>query len=375
MTNINLLLESLTYLSNRAQGNTVDAFLERNKLNLGQHYSKVVELVTPIREMANILDKRIPISPGVLKRYFSNMDPSIDYSISIASTLFEFVAKIGFPDIKTATIQLKKTMDELVWLSIFTSFAPPNSDYTDPTCCEDFLTQIISLKMDPEIKCRVMDVYANRHRYMLEIQEILDAVSAELRTLEHIYAPLLERFDQLYMNEQFMHKLAGSRQMNLKDNVEIKLSPWIFKYNYIQFICSEQIRKDAVFVILGIFFPEIEGTLAKNIYNLSTNLPDALRTLGDRTRLSILEEIKKNDTYGTELSERFNLNKNTIYHHMDKLSKLDLVKFTIDKKRVYYELNRERIRDFIKALSLTLLDEDCVFKGSAIESPSSKDQT
>lgn len=67
---------------------------------------------------------------------------------------------------------------------------------------------------------------------------------------------------------------------------------------------------------------------------------DTFKALSDPVRLEILNMLKKNGRMNAgEISDKFDLSKATISHHLKILREQDLIYETKEKNFIYYELN------------------------------------
>lgn len=86
------------------------------------------------------------------------------------------------------------------------------------------------------------------------------------------------------------------------------------------------------------------------------NEREALQLLADPVKLDILLYISQVPHYGRELAERFGLSTATISYHMQDLLNKGLVSVSQQGKRVYYSLDRDRIRQVLEWLQRVLLE-------------------
>lgn len=72
------------------------------------------------------------------------------------------------------------------------------------------------------------------------------------------------------------------------------------------------------------------------------------KALNDKTRREILELLKEKDLSAGEISEKFNIAKPSISHHLDLLKQAELV--TSEKKGqfIYYSLNVTVFDELVK---------------------------
>ncbi|MDU7114624.1 MAG: autorepressor SdpR family transcription factor [Peptoniphilus harei] len=75
---------------------------------------------------------------------------------------------------------------------------------------------------------------------------------------------------------------------------------------------------------------------------------DTFKALSDPVRLEILNMLKKNGRMNAgEISDKFDLSKATISHHLKILREQDLIYETKEKNFIYYELNTSVFEDIL----------------------------
>ncbi len=67
------------------------------------------------------------------------------------------------------------------------------------------------------------------------------------------------------------------------------------------------------------------------------------QALADRTRLAILELLKKKELNVTEIVEQFAISQPSISHHLDILKRAGLVTSEKRGREVYYQYNKDAI--------------------------------
>lgn len=79
-----------------------------------------------------------------------------------------------------------------------------------------------------------------------------------------------------------------------------------------------------------------------------------LSLLADETRLRILKLLKKKEQNVTKIVESLKLSQPTISHHLRKLEEAGLVIKRQYKKWVFYEVNKNSLKSFIKNFGLEM---------------------
>lgn len=75
---------------------------------------------------------------------------------------------------------------------------------------------------------------------------------------------------------------------------------------------------------------------------------DTFKALSDPVRLEILNMLKKNGRMNAgEISDKFDLSKATISHHLKILREQDLIYEEKEKNFIYYELNTSVFEDLL----------------------------
>jgi len=74
------------------------------------------------------------------------------------------------------------------------------------------------------------------------------------------------------------------------------------------------------------------------------------KALGDPTRRSILEMLKKGDLTAGEIADAFNISKPSISHHLDILKQAGLVSAIKEGQFIHYSLSTTEIDEIIQWL-------------------------
>lgn len=74
-------------------------------------------------------------------------------------------------------------------------------------------------------------------------------------------------------------------------------------------------------------------------------------------KFEILKLLSEGPKYGMELASLLELSTATVSHHMALLLEAGFVSIRRESNRVYYELNRKKLRDFLDELRSSLLGQ------------------
>jgi ArsR family transcriptional regulator len=81
---------------------------------------------------------------------------------------------------------------------------------------------------------------------------------------------------------------------------------------------------------------------------------DILYLLADSTRLRILKILKKGEKNVSKIVEALKLSQPTVSHHLRKLEEAGLVLKRQYKRWVFYQVNKNLLKNFIKNFGLEL---------------------
>ena len=85
---------------------------------------------------------------------------------------------------------------------------------------------------------------------------------------------------------------------------------------------------------------------------------EGLKALSDKSKLSILDHIRNNRSYGQALDKETGLSTATISHHMSALINCGFIRMDRVENRIYYHMDKESVNRFLKQLSYYLLEGD-----------------
>ncbi|MFA1822863.1 ArsR/SmtB family transcription factor [Virgibacillus oceani] len=111
-------------------------------------------------------------------------------------------------------------------------------------------------------------------------------------------------------------------------------------YNRNHSIFSYDVKADIAISIAGmqLFEDLLDGA------NMEEKVIELARALSDKKRINIIRELNKAPHYGFELAQRLDLSSPTISHHMNVLFRLGLVTHTKYENKIYYEVNKDKLK-------------------------------
>ena len=115
-----------------------------------------------------------------------------------------------------------------------------------------------------------------------------------------------------------------------------------------------QDASDTDYLFLGVLFEQLAASVEHMVSD--EKLCKMLKALSDTSKFAILKSIRNDPAYGQELAERLNLTTATISHHMNSLINSGFITIEKQANRVYYQMDKHRVKQFIEQLQISLLD-------------------
>ena len=228
-------------------------------------------------------------------------------------------------------------------------FFSENWDVNPPVMGDDkALFEILDAELtDPAEKfdmiklCHHFDLY---HDYMIKLIEqtitlykeklpiFSEAISA---CMSYIESQLVENGAQFFkdklrltISDEFIYTLCPS--VYLIDSCMLTSIRWDFR------------------LIFGVHFFDKINLLANRVESTNEGVQDFLKCIADNTKLSIIQILKGEPMYGSQLAEKLNLTTATISHHMSTMLKLHLVYGEKKNNKVYFNLDQERLKQMLE---------------------------
>lgn len=115
---------------------------------------------------------------------------------------------------------------------------------------------------------------------------------------------------------------------------------------------SEEEEDDLFFHLFGINQPEFHQKSAVS----QSELMESFKTLADEKRIKMIQILSVTPSYGYELAQQLKLSNSTVSHHLSSLAALGIVKSKRKDSRVYYEVNKDRLKELMHAITATLVE-------------------
>lgn len=341
---VNVLLEAIAYMGRKSTGNTWER-MEEQIGKKGMEPSPVFQ--ESIRFLKEITLRLDTVSvPEDVQPLFENLEGFPRNTIGSASKAFFML--YGFletfhGDFSALVLRAREmTRRERAYhlalaLDMAEECAPETMD--DDT----FMRMVLSLSIPDTAKIAIMETYRDFPALMERLSgfmtKLLQAVQGELTHIQKLCQILRQKMDA----EGCASYLSRTSSFTPAQNVQYRLRPFVFGMDT---DLTTECDDNWVCMYCGVLREELLAMLS-TLRSTRDKVFDAFKLLGDRTRFELVCYLSDHSAYGQELSQRFDLSRNTIHHHMSKLSECGLVRCTADGNRVYYTLNKNRIRQLL----------------------------
>lgn len=209
---------------------------------------------------------------------------------------------------------------------------------------------------NPKLKERINEMLQNpletKERFCLLLRQFYEKVFKDIE--DQMYDKLLffkNRYSEIYSkdNAKFINKYLLTKSIDL-EKFETKVHVSYFHY-YLESSFSDE-DKNILWFILGAY----SDKYLLDEDNKETML-QLFKTLSDSKRYNIIELLSERPWYVYELADELNLSAATISYHLNMLLEFRLIKYERSDHRIYYSLDKERLKELLNKISKNLLKE------------------
>lgn len=343
----NLLIEALACLGRCANGHTWDRMEEQLK----RKNIVSTELFTQTLEQLKSLTARLdPL--GILRdtgamEDFRNLEGFPRNTVGTASpAFFVFYGLLerwhgDFRNLKDYVSAL--TPDQTAYhLALALNLADDQLQGSIPV--PSFLNMVLAQSLPDSSKIAILNLFRDLPgalaRMIGPVESVLTGIAREQEQLNQLCSILGEKIG----SEGYEAYLSRTSRLILAPGCSYRLRPFLFGMDT---NLSSPMSDGGSCIYCGILREEMLGMLSGQS-NERDLVYEALRLLGDRTRFDMVCYLRDHEAYGQELSARFGISRNTVHHHMSKLSAAGLVRCTTSGNRVYYTLDRDMVQRLLQ---------------------------
>ncbi|MDF2881144.1 MAG: hypothetical protein K0R54_1701 [Clostridiaceae bacterium] len=163
--------------------------------------------------------------------------------------------------------------------------------------------------------------------------------------------PIMEKYEKLFNDnpEEFMRDFLRIDISNYRKEVRVHVS-YLIQVLILYFMETDDRIPD--YFIIGIYADKRFGRGA-----LKDKLITFSKVLSDKKRFELIILLSKRPWYVQELAEQLNIASSTVSHHLSLLISLNLVKPERDEHRLYYLLDKDKVKDFLEQISKMLFEK------------------
>lgn len=346
---INYMAEAIALLERCADsGNDVSEQLR------GQLSDKVIRRIEISERILKTGEAMMTPEMEKIQFYFKTL-PNLSFTLADALLLRKYEIGTGKPENIADTVALE---DEKEKLRRFIGLQMLDAVSEDENGVETAESWIDQLDTDDCTKWRLLSAYRHREKQLSDVIPLLESAQKVIAQTEDIWTPAVNEFVQFWGDmvrtrpvDEDLEKYSGVSLKTVIKNGEIVFCPSVMHYNAISFHILDETQPPENFCSVGIMFGEDFCFDASRDKNKEDDfLPEVLKLLGDKSKFKILKAVKNEGAYGARLAKRLELTTATISHHVNALVQKRLVLIEPEDNKVYFKLNKEKIREVIKAL-------------------------
>jgi DNA-binding transcriptional ArsR family regulator len=180
----------------------------------------------------------------------------------------------------------------------------------------------------------------------LQVESI---VLNEIKEAEKQYKKIMESNPEEFITKYFFNFFKiENKSWNYKLNIHLSL----FLNIYFWTVNLHDYKEKQGWVVIGIrtykFFYQKEAFEKVDRF---------LKVLGDKRRVDIVKMLSYKPYYGYEIAAKLELTPATVNYHINLLMDAGILTFDREENKVYYTLNKDRVKELLNETSMMLINE------------------
>lgn len=352
---INYIDECVGLLTKHVNHETDEAYID----TYCQDHGIARELVAPLFDapiaIAQHVLSKLEISAAQLNRFFLSGGKE---GHSIADFFIYSYNDVSGQDVfaRLAAHSPRQRLEYLyqIAISVCEGRIVPAGGVPDELTMEGLLRMIVQDEPDnaPQ-NMRLLDFCLNTDELAAQLAPILNSAVVLFKEKEHLVLPQLQ---QVWAQ---LEDLIASKGMGLITHLMPMSGQFPRPYHVFASVMMPHSLRYSIALddanehfVIGLNVMALE-TLEKQHENPAA-IAEAFKTLGDKTKLDILQALKTRPMYGQELATLLNLSTATISYHMNLLLKHDFVMVERENARIYYQMNLPSLKRHFKRMEALL---------------------
>ncbi len=211
-----------------------------------------------------------------------------------------------------------------------------------------YIAKVMASELDNDEKIKMMDLF----QYA---DERFEAYIELLKRIEEIYLKYYGDVEHYVRSKVELFSSSGKDDAKNTPIINyMDIEQWSFRSDepiHLYFsiinkgtfgmtiIRDESIRPN---MIMGILFEELTELLNKEKHDAELFI-EQMKALGEENRFNIMKLLSQKPYYLKEIASIIGLTPATVSHHMEQLTKAELVYMTAEGRKVYYHVNDKKI--------------------------------
>ena len=354
---INCVFEAAEYLCRRGSGKSICTKLFEAKRDCGNMTNIPLALFEGAEKLEAILDERVPKNETT-ELYFSPLYPDVTGTgdvISLGRLLLSCPdeAPNDYTIDDLINFYEKASLDDRVqkYVAVMTVGCG-----TGQACSahnmEEYVKEISEFFSDAETKWNLIDIVVNPIPHIKRIMPLIQTTAQLIAENEPLYADIVCCTERVCSQGNIIERLKEMNIVLPKDIDDVVVYPSLFLFNAV-FVAFPQ--EGPIRVYFGVFVDYVFKI--RNMKNSAQVYAGTMKVLSDKNRLETLRALRDSVSYGQELAERFDITRNAMYYHLDKLVQLGFVDCTITDYKTFYTMNKANVYSFIERVRQFLLGD------------------
>lgn len=169
-----------------------------------------------------------------------------------------------------------------------------------------------------------------------EIQEIIDLISKQLKKIDMDFLRKYKNFKSFEEGKMF----AEFETLNVFTLIN----------NFHDIGISADLDDNGeyhAYIILGFSWIILED-YKFGFEDKFNDIQESLSVIAEANRFKIIHLLANKTMFGQEIADELNLSKGSVSQHLGQLQEKNIVDFSIDGRKIYYDLNKTTIKEIVK---------------------------
>lgn len=236
-----------------------------------------------------------------------------------------------------------------------------DGEFVEPANEIELLKEILKMDVQDGSKIKIQELYLNQEGHMERIvdyiriaMEVIKLHLKEIHQVEKDFQSYWVRFSKEKSIEQVLKDNYG---IELMDQPEHKMARPQLMQPSSMYMMSDGKETGLSYwsIYIGILFGDGLKPNMKKPSMTQEEITTCLKLLSDKSKLEILQYIRDDWRYGSEIAKQLQLTTATISYHMGALLNQRMVELRREENKIYYKENKKVMEELIEGVSKLLL--------------------